>query len=39
VSDLRRTWSVNSVGLEFDLGREGVGGLWYCACLSEVFIY
>jgi hypothetical protein len=24
VSDLRRTWSVNSVDLEFDLDREGV---------------
>ena len=24
VSDLRRTWSVNSVDLEFDLDREGI---------------
>jgi hypothetical protein len=30
VSDLRRTWSVNSVDLEFDLDREGVLG-WAAA--------
>jgi hypothetical protein len=45
VSDLRRTWSVNSVDLEFDPDREGVSGLGdgerdgsWNACLCHMIV-